>query len=124
LITTLKAPVTGAISGGGSYEVPYGSWVSAAQNFTPEPSALGKSFYVLAYAEGLYDTPTFTLDEIYLGKDAPIAEPPFNVGAYTCYDLINNLGGTYPEGDMNEDCDVDLEDINLFITEWLAEVSL
>ena len=97
--------------------MPYGSWVSAKTSFTPGIEAIGNSFYVLAYTEGLYDVPTSVFEEIYLSKEQRV-----DVGYYTCYELKDN-NANMVEADLNEDCNVNLEDLNLFVGEWLNSIT-
>lgn len=118
LIASLKVPITGALIGGGDYEIPFSSWIMPETSFTPGPEALGNSFYVVMYTEGLYDMPTTTVEEIYLSKEQRVA-----VGPYTCYEL-HDKNYTLVEEDLNGDCDVNLEDLDLFVGEWMNSIPL
>lgn len=113
LITTLKAPVDGALVGGGDYSIPFGSWINPSTNFTPGPEAIGNSFYVVAYTEGLYDVPSSTFEQICLSKEAPPV-----IEAYTCPDLRVNYGTDMSE-DLNKDCVVNIVDLSILLEDWL-----
>lgn len=114
LITSLQAPVTGPLQGGANAE--RGAWVSAQTSFDGTPHA-GKNFYVKAYSndsagpstEAIYQT----FEEIILSKN-----PRPAIGAYTCYEQANKFGG-YNPADLNYDCNVDFEDLEAFVGNWL-----
>jgi hypothetical protein len=90
-----------------------GHWQTPKTSFVADGGLNGKSFFVRAYGEPA-DAPYAYFEEINLSK-----EPPPEIGAYTCYELINVFGDSIIM-DFNGDCIVNLGDLELFVDRWLT----
>jgi len=106
LILTLKKAADHSLGG------QLGHWQTAQTSFVADGGLNGYSFFVRAYGEPV-DAPYAYFEEINLSKEAPPV-----IGAYTCYELRNVFGDAITM-DLNENCAVDLGDLELFADRWL-----
>jgi hypothetical protein len=116
LITSasIQTPIEGPVLGNPAYTGnPYTPWLSEEASFTADAALAGKELYVKAYC----DNPTVvypTFEEIYLST-----EPRTQVGPYTCYEQ-NNTYGIAAETDLDGNCVVDIDDLALFVENWMG----
>ncbi|MBN2210183.1 MAG: LamG domain-containing protein [Sedimentisphaerales bacterium] len=93
----------------GSMGTAAGRWITTSTSFTvTDANANGKKFYVHAKTSD----PIAFFDDIYLGL-----EPWPTEGAYTCAQYL--LDNPDLAVDIDNDCDVDLDDFKILATDWL-----